>query len=138
MSDTVYNAFEEEKCAWVQETVDEIIRKRIEYQERELAELIEKYDFITGSIETKIKLMEILPGANIIYSPHVKVPTMVYAIKRFDIADLVKEPYPYEKDEPILNHFTEMMKAFWDNPDLDRNNILAKRFDIPMEKESED
>lgn len=115
------------------ETLNKIVNNYIEYTERELAELIEKYDFITGSIGTKIKLMEILPGANVVYSPHIKGPTMVYAIEKFDIKDLMKEPYPYKKEEQIPNGFSEMMKGFWGNPDLKLPGAI-----IRMAEESEE
>lgn len=78
----------------INNTVNEIIRQQTEYKERALAEIITKYDFIVGSIECKYRLMEILPeGANIVCSPYITDPTMIYAIKKFDIKDLVKE-YP--------------------------------------------
>jgi hypothetical protein len=71
--------------------IDEIIRQQTEYKERALAEIITKYDFVVGSIECKYRLMEILPeGANIICSPYITDPTMIYAIKKFDIRDLLK------------------------------------------------
>ena len=63
-----------------------------EYEEQALAEIITKYDFVVGSIECKSKLMEILPeGANIICSPYIESPTTVYAIKKFDTMDWIKE-----------------------------------------------
>ena len=59
-------------------------------QEKELAWIITNYDFIVGSIECKNRLMEILPDdANIICSPYVEDPTMIYAVKKFDIKDLI-------------------------------------------------
>ena len=71
--------------------IDEFIRQQTEYKERALAEIITKYDFIVGSIECKYRLMEILPeGATIVCSPHIEDPTMIYAIKKFDIRDLLK------------------------------------------------
>lgn len=42
--------------------------------------------------------MEILPeGATIVCSPYITDPTMMYAIKKFDIKDLVKEPLYEQK-----------------------------------------
>lgn len=80
--------------------VDEIARQQMEYTERTLAEIITKYDFIVGSIECKHKLMDILPkGVNIIYSPFVENPTMIYAIKKFDIMDLFENPYKAESEK---------------------------------------
>ena len=71
--------------------IDEFIRQQTEHKERALAEIITKYDFIVGSIECKYRLMEILPeGATIVCSPHIEDPTMIYAIKKFDIRDLLK------------------------------------------------
>lgn len=72
-------------------TVNEIIRQQKEYKERELAEIITKYDFVVGSVECKYRLMEILPeGASITCSPYIEDPTMIYAIKKFDIRDLLR------------------------------------------------
>lgn len=71
---------------------EEIIRQYKEHKEKELAEIITKYDFIVGSEELKYELMRILPdGANIACSKYVSDPTMCYAIKKFDIMDLLKE-----------------------------------------------
>ena len=73
------------------EIIDEIIRKQSEYTERTRAEIITKYDFMVGSIECKYRLMKILPeGANIVCSPYIVDPTKIYAIKKFDIADLIE------------------------------------------------
>lgn len=78
--------------------IDEIIRQQRESTERTLAEIVTKYDFIVGSIECKHKLMEVLPEeANIVCSPYIEDPTMIYAIKKFDIADLIK-PYKAEME----------------------------------------
>ena len=80
------------------EIIDEIIRKQSKYTEGTLAEIITKYDFIVGSIECKRRLMEVLPeGANIVCSPYIEDPTMIYAIKKFDIADLI-ESYNVERE----------------------------------------
>ena len=84
----------------IQSIVNEIARQQIEYTERTLAGIITKYDFIVGSMECKCKLMDILPkGANIIYSPFVANPTMIYAIKKFDIMDLFENPYRAESED---------------------------------------
>lgn len=70
--------------------VEKFNRLQMEYKEQTLAEIITKYDFIVGSEECKFKLMEVLPeGANIICSHYIESPTMIYAIKKFDIADLI-------------------------------------------------
>ena len=74
----------------INNVIDEVIRQQREHTERTLAEIITKYDFIVGSKECKCKLMEILPeGANIICSPYIESPTMIYAIKKFDTMDLL-------------------------------------------------
>ena len=74
-------------------------RLQREYKEQALAEIITKYDFIVGSIECKHKLMEILPeGANITCSPYIESPTTIYAVKKFDVMDLLKEPYRVESE----------------------------------------
>lgn len=74
--------------------IEEFIRQQREEKEKTLAEIIKKYDFIVGSKECKFKLMEALPeGANIICSPYFEDPTIIYAIKKFDILDyLFAEP----------------------------------------------
>lgn len=70
------------------EEIEKFIRLQREYKEQTLAEIITKYDFIVGSKECKSKLMEVLPdGANVICSPYIENPTMIYAIKKFDITD---------------------------------------------------
>lgn len=99
MSEKVYNVFEEERAAWVTETVNDMLRRKMEYMRKDFVEIIKKHDFITGSMETKDKILEILPGANVVYSLYVKDPTMVYVIKKFDIKDLLKEPYPTYESE---------------------------------------
>ena len=71
--------------------IEEFARQQMEYKEKILAEIIAKYDFIVGSKEVKCKLMEILPeGANVICSPYIENPTMIYAIKKFDMMDLIR------------------------------------------------
>lgn len=72
------------------EEIEKFTRLQREYKEQKLAEIITKYDFIVGSKECKLKLMEVLPeGANIICSPYIESPTTIYAIKKFDIMDLI-------------------------------------------------
>ena len=80
-----------EKSYNMSDVVNEFIRQQREYTERTLAEIITKYDFVVGSKECKCKLMEVLPeGANVVYSPYIENPTMIYAIKKFDIMDYIK------------------------------------------------
>lgn len=82
----------------INNVINEFIRQQREYTERTLAEIITKYDFVVGSIECKHKLMEILPeGANIICSPYIESPTMIYVIKKFDVMDLLVEQKEGEK-----------------------------------------
>jgi len=77
--------------------VEKFTRLQREYKEQTLAEIITKYDFIVGSKECKFRLMEVLPkGANIICSPYIKSPTTIYAIKKFDVMDLLVEPQESE------------------------------------------
>ena len=60
-------------------------------QEQDLAKIIEEYDFVVGSSELKDKLERILPdGANIVYSNYIDTPTKIFAIKKFDVFDLIK------------------------------------------------
>lgn len=75
------------------EEIEKFTRLQREYKEQTLAEIITKYDFIVGSKECKCRLMEVLPeGANIICSPYIESPTTIFAIKKFDIMDLLHEP----------------------------------------------
>lgn len=70
--------------------IEKLTRMQREYNERTLAKIITNYDFIVGSIECKHKLMEVLPeGANIICSRYVESPTTIYAVKRFDVMELL-------------------------------------------------
>lgn len=72
------------------EEIEKIARLQREYTEQTLAGIITKYDFIVGSVELKAKLMAVLPeGASVICSPHIESPTMIYAIKKFDVMDLI-------------------------------------------------
>lgn len=74
----------------VLEATEKFTRLQREYKEQKLAEIITKYDFIVGSKECKLKLMEILPeGANIICSPYIESPTTIYAIKKFNAMDVI-------------------------------------------------
>lgn len=79
-----------ELSADVINAIEKFTRSQREYEEQKLAEIIAKYDFIVGSKECKLKLMEVLPeGANIICSPYIESPTTIYAIKKFDAMDLI-------------------------------------------------
>ena len=81
----------------INNAINEFIRQQREYTERTLAEIITNYDFVVGSKECKCRLMEILPdGANIICSPYIENPTMIYTIKKFDIMDYIIEPQEIE------------------------------------------
>ena len=80
--DITYSAFNEE--------IEKIIRSYDAQKEQALAAIIARYDFIVGSTECKQKLTAILPeGANVVCSPYIEDPTMIYAIKKFDISDFV-------------------------------------------------
>ena len=76
----------------ITQMIDEIVRQQREHTEKTLAEIITNYDFVVGSKECKYRLMEVLPeGANIICSPYIASPTMIYAVKKFDIMDFIVE-----------------------------------------------
>ncbi len=82
----------QETFTGVFETIDKFLRQQREYQEKALAEIIQNYDFAVGSKECKARLMEILPeGANIVCSPYIEDPTMIYAIKKFNALDYILE-----------------------------------------------
>ena len=85
----------------INNVVEEFIRQQREYTERTLAEIITKYDFFVGSQECKHRLMEVLPeGASVVCSPYIEDPTVIYAIKKFDIMDdLLFEPQESEVKE---------------------------------------
>lgn len=75
-----------------QKSINKIYDEMAQERERHLAEIIERYDFIVGSSELKERLEKILPdGANVVYSKYVESPTTIFAIKKFDIFDLIKE-----------------------------------------------
>lgn len=79
---------------YISKLVDQIAEER----EKTLAEIITKYDFIVGSKELKHELAAILSqDANIIYSPYIDDPTKIYAIKKFDIRDLLPTELTVEK-----------------------------------------
>lgn len=60
--------------------------------EKELARIVQNYDFIAGSKEVKYKLLKALPKeANVVYSPFIEDPNLVYAVKKFDILDIFKQ-----------------------------------------------
>ena len=90
-------------CYSIDEMISEIKkfeRLQKEHNEQMLAEIIANYDFIVGSQECKCKLMEALPeGANIICSPYIVSPTTIYAIKKFDVMDILFEPQESEDKE---------------------------------------
>lgn len=102
-ADIVFKSYEKDKNDTqpfppIVEYINEVVRQQMEYREKTLTEIITKYDFIVGSEECKLKLMEVLPKeANIICSPHIASPTMIYAVKKFDILDLLKEPGQIER-----------------------------------------
>lgn len=76
-------------------TIDDVIRQVKEfeklYQEdkhKALVECIENYDFMVGSAELKGQLEQALPeGANVVYSRFIEDPTVVYVVKKFDLAE---------------------------------------------------
>ena len=60
-------------------------------KERELAEIVQNYDFIVGSKEAKYALTKVLPkDAKVIYSPYLYDPNLVYMVKKYDILDILK------------------------------------------------
>ena len=68
--------------------IEEVVRLQTE---RELAELIQNYDFIVGSKEAQYALTKVLPkDAKVIYSPFIEDTNLVYAVKKYDILDIFK------------------------------------------------
>ena len=93
----------------INNVINEFIRQQKEHTEKELAEIITKYDFAVGSIELKKRLMEILPeGANIICSPYIESPTIIYAIKKFDVTDLL-----FDSKYNLTDKYTVLPKGHW-------------------------
>jgi hypothetical protein len=81
------------------EMIEKAIQEYEKQREKELAEIITKYDFLVGSEELKGKLIEVLPKeAKIIYTPYIDDPTAVYAIKKFEVSSLFSEPYKSESE----------------------------------------
>ena len=73
--------------------IGKFLQQQSKEKERTLTEIIKNYDFIVGSKECKFKLMEVLPeGVNIICSPLFEDPTIIYAIKKFDVTDFINSP----------------------------------------------
>lgn len=84
--------------------IEEMKRQQIEIAEKELAEIIQNYDFIVGSDELKVTLGRILPeGAKIIYSRYIDDPTKCYMVKKFDVMDL-----PFAKLEPMNQNMIDI------------------------------
>jgi hypothetical protein len=82
------------------EIIEKYIQECEERREKTLAEIITKYDFLVGSEELKGKLIEALPkGAKVVYSPFIEDPTVVYAIKKFEVSSLFSTPYKSESEE---------------------------------------
>lgn len=72
--------------------LDEIIRQQRKNTEKTIVDMITRYDFIVGSIECVYKLQEILPkNCEVICTPYIDDPSMIYAIKRYDLNDLLHE-----------------------------------------------
>ena len=70
---------------------DKIVEYIKSQNERELARIVQNYDFICGSKEVKYMLTKALPkDANIVYSQFIEDPNLVYAVKKFDILDIFK------------------------------------------------
>lgn len=66
--------------------------------EKELARIVQNYDFIAGSMELKNALSKVLPkDAKIVFSPYIEDPNLVYAVKKFDILDILKR----EREEKL-------------------------------------
>ena len=72
----------------INEAIERMKQLELEAQEKELAYLIERYDFLVGSIECRHMLEQILPdGANIICSKYIVEPMTIYAIQKIDLRD---------------------------------------------------
>jgi len=92
------------------EMIEKAIQEYEEQREKELAEIITKYDFLVGSEELKGKLIEVLPKeAKIIYTPFIDDPTVVYAIKKFEVSSLFSEPYKPESEESKADTFNKII-----------------------------
>lgn len=76
----------------INDILNEIVRQQMEYRERTLVEIVEKYDFMVCSTELMNQLEEVLPeGTHITYSPYIGEPDAIYAIKKFNVMNLLDE-----------------------------------------------
>jgi hypothetical protein len=68
--------------------IEDFEREWREHREQELAKICEEHDFIVGSPELKLQLLEHLPnGANVVYSKYLDDPTMIIAIRKFRLSE---------------------------------------------------
>ena len=80
--------------------IEKLIHQLKKYTEKTSDEIIANYDFFVGSRECKYRLMEILPkGASIIYSPYIENPTMIYAMKKVDIEEMMDDESEEEDEQ---------------------------------------
>lgn len=92
------------------EMIEKAIQEYEEQRKKELVEIIMKYDFLVGSKELKGKLIEALPkDTKVVYSPFIEDPTVVYAIKKFEVSSLFSEPYKPESEEPKADIFNKII-----------------------------
>lgn len=101
--------------------LNEIVRQQVEYTEKSLAEIVEKYDFIVCSTACMNQLQEILPeGAKIAYSPYIGDPATIYVIKKFDMMDLLDEALN-KKETPKREEISEAVSYIKAYRKLDEN-----------------
>ena len=81
------------------EQIEKYEREWREHREQELAKICEEHDFIVGSPELKLQLLEHLPnGANVVYSKYLDDPTLIIAIRKFNLSEyLMPLPEPYKE-----------------------------------------
>lgn len=73
--------------------LEKFIRIQMNYKEKTLGEIITNYDFMVGTPEVKHELMKVLPeGTKVVCTPYVE-PSMIFAIKKFELADLLGTPH---------------------------------------------
>lgn len=82
--------------------IEDYEREWREHKEQELAKICEEHDFIVGSPELKLQLLEYLPnGANVVYSKWLEDPTLIVAIRKFSLSEYLTSiqlalPEPYK------------------------------------------
>lgn len=88
--------------------------------EQALADAVQRYDFIVGSQEVRLKLIQVLPKeARIVYSPYITESNMIHAVAHIDMANLLQEKSkahecPEKKPKTLYISIDHVMSVFDD------------------------